>query len=184
MGPTPENYPQTMEQMIASNEARKPKKYTRREIIESNKAEISALVADFANRLEDQEKQKTKVSLRDTERVKQITLNYVRSCQITGTLPTISGIALACGYAPDSFRNYMLRNPDSETTKWIREMKSHFAELLNQASLAGNVAAIPAIFTLKASYGWNDQPEPEAIDNTGDDLSADAVAAKYDDLPD
>ena len=184
-GVKPKNYPMTFEQMTAYNEASKPKKLSRREYIESNKADISMLVGDLASRLEEKETNKDKASLKDTERIKDISLEYIRSCTVTGTLPTITGVALACGYAYRSFRAFMVKNPDHETTKWLYELKDHFAELLNQASLGGDVAPVPAIFTLKANYGWNDQPEIETKNNSeAEELTPDAIAAKYDDLPD
>lgn len=184
-GRPPNNLPQTFDQMVASNEERKPKMASRRAMIEANKSEISSLVSDLANRLEAQEQQTEKVNLRDTQRVKDISLQYLRSCEFTGTLPTMAGVALALGCVPVALNLFATRNPEHETAKWFRTLKSHFADLLNQAALAGDVAPIPAIFTLKASYNWNDQPEPEAKDNSdAEDLSPDAIAAKYEDLPD
>lgn len=184
-GREPNNYPMTFEQMVESNEARKPKKSDRRAILEANKTEISMLVGDLAKRLENQEETKTKVNLRDTERVKRISLEYIRSCQYTGTLPTMAGVSLALGCFSESLKVFILRNPGHETSQWFRVLKSHFADILNQAALAGDVAPIPAIFTLKASYNWNDQPEQEAKDNSEtEDMTPDAIAAKYDDIPD
>ena len=184
-GRKPNNLPQTFEQMIASNEARKPKKKSRRDYIDENKAEISMLVGDLADRLEAQEANRVKISLKDTESVKQITLTYIRSCQVTGTLPTQTGIALACGCDPYALDIFMRRNPDHSTTKWLKSIKAHFGDLLNRAALAGDVSPIPAIFTLKANYNWSDQPIQEAVDNSNtEELSPDAIAAKYDDMPD
>ena len=184
-GRPPNNLPQTYDQMVASNEARKPKKSDRRSILEANKEEISSLVGDLARRLDEQERNKAKIDLRDTERVKAISMEYIRSCVFTGTLPTIAGVSLALGVAPDTLQAFGARSPTHETAKWIKTLKSHFADLLNQAALAGDVAPIPAIFTLKASYNWNDQPEQETKDNSEtEDMSPDTIAAKYDDIPD
>ena len=186
-GRPPKNLPQTFDQMVASNEASKPKKSDRRSMIEANKFEIATLVGDLADRLETSERDKKdgiKINLRDSDRVKEITLKYIRSCQFTGTLPTLTGCALACGYTGNSFAYFIKNNPEHETTKWLSELKRQFGELLNQAALAGDVAPIPAIFTLKASYNWNDQPVQETVDNSeAEDLSPDAIAAKYEDLP-
>ena len=184
MGRPPERLPQTFEQMVASNEASKPKKWSRREIIEANKQEISDLIGDLADRLA--EGSAAKMDIRDTERVKSITQEYLRSCQYTGTLPTIAGLSLAMGYTQEGIIKFCNRNPNHETAKFWKMVKEHFADLLNQASLAGDVAPIPAIFTLKSNYGWNDQPEPVSRNNSDDmeDLSPETIAAKYDDLPD
>ena len=184
MGRPPNNLPMTFDQMVASNEARKPKKSDRRAILEANKQEISSLVGSLADRLEEANR-KPKVNLQDTERVKEICIQYIRSCEFTGTLPTLAGAELALGCSPSAFKTFKYRNPNHETTKWINAMRDHFAELLGQAALDGDVAAIPAIFTLKARYNWNDQPEIEAKDNNDtEDLSPDTIAEKYDDLPD
>lgn len=178
------NLPMTMEQMLVSNEERKPKKASRREVIEANKDTISALVGDLADRLEESEKYENRISLQDTEAVKDITLRYIRSCQISGVMPTMSGVALAIGIIPENMFRYMRLHKDSETTKWLQKCKTMFGDILGQASLDGAVAPIPAIFTLKANYGWRDDPEPEVQNNDGqEDLSPDAIAAKWQDLP-
>ena len=184
VGRPPGNLPQTFNQMVESNEARKPKKGDRRAYIEANKEQISALVGDLANRLE-QSEQRAKINLRDTERVKTISLEYIRSCQYTGTLPTLAGVSLALGCSEASLRTFKYNNPEHETAKWLSLLVKHFGEVLGQAALDGDVAPIPAIFTLKARYQWSDQVEPETKDNSGtEELSPDAIAAKYEDIPD
>lgn len=183
-GRHPKNLPQTMEQMLASNEERKPKKASRREIMESHKENISSLVGDLADRLEEAERTKRLTNLNDTEAVKDISLRYIRSCQISGVLPTMAGVALALGVHTVTLASYMQRNPDTPTGRWLKELKEQFGIILNQSALEGSVAPIPAIFTLKANYGWRDDPEPEAQNNDGqEDLPPDAIAAKWQDLP-
>ena len=167
-----------------TNEQNKPKKYSRREMIEANKDTISSLVGDLADRLE-QAEVRERISLQDTDSVKAQTMLYIRSCQISGVLPTIAGIALSLGVSPVSLSNFMRNYPDTETTKWLKTVKEHFGTLLAQAALDNAVAGIPAIFTLKANYGWRDDPEPEAQNNDGqEELPPDAIAAKWSDLPD
>ena len=74
---------------------------------------------------------------------------------------------------------------EEESAKWLIVVKQQFGDLVNQSALNGAVAPIPAIFTLKANYGWRDDPEPEVQNNDGrEDLTPDAIAAKWKDLPD
>ena len=184
-GRPPKRNPQTTEEMIVSNEARKPKKYSRREIMESHKDQISDLVGDLADRLEEAERTKKKVYLQDVDTVKDISLRYIRSCQISGVLPTLTGLALALGVTSDSLFRFIRVHPETESGRWFAELKNQFANILNQSALDGSVAPIPAIFTLKASYGWRDDPEPEVQNNDGqEDLTPDAIAAKWQDLLD
>ena len=184
MGRPPRSLPQTTEQMLVTNEQNKPKKYSRREMMEANKDTITALVGDLADRLEEAERCRTKISLGDAETVKAITLRYIRSCQISGVLPTMAGIALALGVSPNALVMYAKSHPESDTGKWLRMVKEHFGALLSQAALDNAVAPIPAIFTLKANYGWSDNPEPEVQNNDGqEELTPDAIAAKWQDLP-
>lgn len=176
--------PQTTHQMLVTNEQSKPKKYSRREIIEANKDTISALVGNLADRLEEAEKYDKRIDLRDTEAVKDITLRYIRSCQISGVMPTMTGLSLAIGCTVEHMSRFMAKNPDLDSAKWLRTVKQHFGDILGQASLDGAVAPIPAIFTLKANYGWRDDPEPEVQNNDGqEELTPDAIAAKWKDLP-
>lgn len=184
-GRYPKNYPMTTEQMIASNEALKPKRKSSRELMESHKDQISALIGNLADQLEEAEKIRKKIRLSDTETIKDISLRYIRSCQITGTMPTMTGLSLALGVAPDSLTNFIRTNKETESGKWFLELKCRFGEILGQSALDGSVAPIPAIFTLKANYGWRDDPEPEVRDNSNqEDLTPDAIAAKWQDLPD
>ena len=167
-----------------TNEQNKPKKYSRREMIEANKDTISSLVGDLADRLE-QAEVREKINLKDTDAVKAQTMLYIRSCQISGVLPTMAGISLALGVTPVGLTNFMKNNAETDTAKWLRNVKEHFGTLLAQAALDNAVAGSPAIFTLKANYGWRDDPEPEVQNNDGqEELTPDAIAAKYQDLPD
>ena len=167
-----------------TNEQNKPKKYSRREMIEANKDTISALVGDLASRLEEAEVRE-KINLKDADAVKSQAMLYIRSCQISGVLPTMAGIALALGVSPAGLANFTRMNPETETAKWLKTVKDHLGNLLAQAALDNAVAGIPAIFTLKANYGWRDDPEPETQNNDGqEELTPDAIAAKYQDLPD
>lgn len=179
-----EMVPQTTQQMLITNEQHKPKKQSRREVIEANKDTISALVGSLADRLEAAERYDKRVNLRDTETVKDITLRYIRSCQISGVMPTMTGLSLAIGCSVEHMSRFMAKEPEQESAKWLRTVKQHFGDILGQASLDGAVAPIPAIFTLKANYGWRDDPEPEVQNNDGqEELSPDAIAAKWSDLP-
>lgn len=184
----PKNYPMTMEQMLASNEERKPKKLSRRELLEANKATVQNIVDGLLCQLrqnEEDARNGVKISLRDTQRVKDISLQYIESCKISGTLPTVTGVALALGITTDAIVKFRSRNPDHETTKWFMSLTENFGQIMMQAALDGAVAPVPAIFTAKARYGWRDDPEPEVKDNSDtEELSPDAIAAKYSDLPD
>ena len=176
--------PQTTEQMLVTNEQRKPKRHDRREVIEANKETISALVGNLADRLEEAEIRE-KINLRDAEAVKIQAMRYIRSCQISGVLPTMTGLALALGASNEHLSRFMSKNQEEESVKWLYLVKQHFADILGQSALDGAVAPIPAIFTLKANYGWRDDPEPEVHNNDGqEELTPDAIAAKYQDLPD
>lgn len=184
-GRPPNNYPQTMDQMLATNERMKPKRPSKRDLIEANKDTISSIVGDLADRLEEAERCSKKADMRDLPTIKDITLRYIRSCQISGTVPSMAGLSLAIGITPQSMSIYMKRHPDSETTKWLKTIKEHFGDLIGQSALNGSVAPVPAIFVLKSNYGWRDDPEPEVQNNDGsEELSPDAIAAKWSDLPD
>lgn len=177
------NLPQTTEQMLMTNEMSKPKKYSRREIIEANKDTISALVGNLADRLEAAEMTE-RIDIRDTETLKDQTLRYIRSCQISGVMPTMTGLALAIGYAVETVSRFMAQHPEHDSAKWLKLVKQNFGDILGQSALDGAVAPIPAIFTLKANYGWRDDPEPEVQNNDGqEELTPDAIAAKWKDLP-
>lgn len=175
--------PQTTEQMLVTNEQRKPAHKKRREMLEANKDTVSDLVGNLAERLEEAEVREP-INLRDVHAVKSQTMLYIRSCQISGVLPTMTGLALAIGVAVETLSRFIHGHPEEESAKWLRLVKQQFGDLLNQSALNGAVAPIPAIFTLKSNYGWRDDPEPEVQNNEGrEDLTPDAIAAKWQDLP-
>lgn len=170
--------------MLVTNEQSKPAFKKRREMLEANKDTVSNLIGNLADRLEEAEFTE-KINLRDVNMVKAQAMRYIRSCQISGVLPTMAGLALAFGIAAETLSRFMSGHPEEESAKWLRVVKQQFGDLVNQSALNGAVAPIPAIFTLKANYGWRDDPEPEVQNNDGrEDLTPDAIAAKWKDLPD
>ena len=184
MSRQPKNLPQTTEQMLVTNEQQKPTFKKRREMLEANKDTVSNLIGNLADRLEEAEIRE-KINLRDVNTVKAQAMRYIRSCQISGVLPTMAGLALAFGVAAETLSRFMSAHPEEESAKWLIVVKQQFGDLVNQSALNGAVAPIPAIFTLKANYGWRDDPEPEVQNNDGrEDLTPDAIAAKWKDLPD
>ena len=72
------------------------------------------------------------------------------------------------------------RRKDKDTSK-----RKKFGEWTMTAALAGAAQTIAAIFLTKSRYGWSDVPEVQLKEpEVTDDETPDAIAARYEDLPD
>ncbi len=124
-----------------------------------------------------------RISLRDTQAVRNIALAYVNSCAQTGVLPSKMGLARACGITRKGIDDYMFRNPESETTVFLSLLFDAFAECLSNAALTGSCHPIFAIFVEKALFGWRDALTIEASPTNvlgSDEMTAADLQAKLD----
>ena len=125
-----------------------------------------------------------KVAWTDTEAIMETTLAYMAECQSLGIVPGMAGLAARLGRSRQALYAYMGRNPNSETTRWLKSVSDSFGEMTMTAALAGAVQPIAAIFISKSRYNWSDVPEVQLKESAEPEESPEAIAAKYADMPD
>ena len=128
-----------------------------------------------------------RILLTDTETVKRVTSEYLRSCARTGILPSKVGLARGLGCSRQALDSFVQHNPDHNTTVFLQIAFDAFSEILTMGSLVGANHPIVGIFVLKSLYGWRDNADiPEAISGgpLGNELSTEEILRKYSDLPD
>ena len=126
-----------------------------------------------------------KLSLTDTEAIKQQSLVYLQACANSGTTPSFSGLCRTLGYTRMAVYNFLHKQPEHETSKWLSMVSDAISEALADAALHGAVHPIVSIFVLKSRGGWHEDfvSEFDRNPNVGADAeSPEEIAERY--LPD
>ena len=110
--------------------------------------------------------QRGKVNLYETDTVIQITSEYLKGCQDTGTVPTVVGLSAAFGLSRQRVNEFMREHPGHRTTDFLDTFKEMAADVLIQAGLARYLSESLSIFLLKNCAAMSDRVEIEATANT------------------
>jgi len=177
---------QTFGEMVESGEnARKRGRIYREQSNEYLKGQLSELVNRTALELEGVATAQP-VSLRDTNEVKRRTLLYLRACETAACFPSIVGLARSMGLSRQAIYDVIWRKSPAETAEWLEICRDSFSDILAEASLKNQCAAIPAIFIQKAVYGLRESVEIVAKAETplGDTVDSKLLEARIADIPD
>lgn len=182
MGRKPENPPMTYPELVTDLEERRPTRLYKADAAEFADQRISDLVRAGTAELAKIADGTQTVSLNDVDSVKMQTMIYLRACETTATIPTMSGLARAFGMSTTALNKHIKLKPNSETTAWLEICRDTFADLLAESALRGTVQPIVSIFVLKAKHGWRDALtiEQAPINNPlGDARSQQELLAEY-----
>ena len=91
--------------------------------------------------------------------IKDQVLSYIRISGEHGNLPTMQGISRSLGHSRQSVYQFMDRNPQHETTKFLSLVKDGLSEMLDLAALSSAVQPVVAMFLLKCQYSYIDRAE-------------------------
>ena len=182
MSNKPRNRIQTYSEMVQANEERAASRMFSKDVDSAEK--ISALVSMARQELKDMP---DKISLGDTDCVKSITEQYLKSCDEVGVLPSKLGLCRAYGCSRQAVTDYMNHNPRHPTSEYLAIVFDAFNELLSNAALAGSVHPVYAIFLGKAVYGLRDTQTVEVVQPQTGPLFTETnpidIANKYNALP-
>ena len=143
---------------------------------------ISQLVRSVAA---DATKDRERINLRDTGRVREISEDYITACTQTPIIPSKSGLARALGYSRSGVWCFMRDNPEHPTSLYLDVLFDAFSECYDIAAMTGQIPAIFAIFIQKAQYGLRDNAPldiPTAADPLGNQKTTAEIMEKYMDL--
>ena len=167
-----------------------PAKYAgKQQTLQANVTRTSELIARAADEMQMANRPEVeRVPLRDLERVKVVAAEYLRDCAANGFLPTVRGIAARLGLARIALYEYARYHPGSDFSKWLEDFSDLCGELTMAAANDGTIAAVPAIFTAKARFGFREQPtQLEIVQSNsplGPVMDAEEIAERYAELPD
>lgn len=126
-----------------------------------------------------------RVDFSNVEDVRRRIVDYLKACQLSGTYPSVQGLAsFGFGISRQALNQWLRRdkNSSSEVAQLIGRATDMFADILTNQSLHNNANGIQALFQLKNNHAFADRVEIEPIiDNEPEReyLSAEEIAKKY-----
>lgn len=180
------NLPQTGPEMFEAELSRKGNRMYKQESAEFVDGQLTALVDDMADQLEKASSMEP-VALTDTERVKSITMKYLRACSTASTLPSMTGLSRSLGMTRQALYDCIARHSPRATAEWLTLCREGFAELLETGSLRNSTNPVVSIFLLKASYGYRESAEfiiggKEQLTAEDQEQIAAEIMSRYSDL--
>ena len=179
------NLPMTGPAMVEAELSRKGNRMYRAESSEFVDGQLTALVDDMAEQLE-QVADMTPVSLSDTSRVKSISLAYIRACAAASTLPNVTGSSRSLGLSRAAVYDCINRQSPREAADWLTLCREGFAELLENSSLRNSTNPVVSIFLLKAVHNYRESAElivsSKDTGPLGEQMTAEQIAQKYQDM--
>ena len=99
------------------------------------------------------------VSLKDTAEVKRRTVLYLKACEETSTIPSMTGLARSMGLSRQALYDVCWRGEPQDTAQWLTLCRDAFSDVLAQASLRNSCNGVVGIFLQKALYGLRETTE-------------------------
>lgn len=119
-----------------------------------------------------------KIDLHDTEQLIRVTDEYLSRCIRIGVLPTLQGVAAACGISRRMVYKYLEEHEGTETADYLERLRSAFTQMRIEAVDKNAAKEVMSIFLLKnSSQGFRDKIDFEPIqpNNPMQDLDAEAA---------
>ena len=137
---------------------------------EQFKAEqLSADIGRAVYALSQPEAEAERVDLNNAEDVRRRIVDYLRACQLSGTYPSVQGLAsFGFGISRQALNQWRQRdkNKGSESAALISRACDMFADILTNQSLHNNANPVQALFQMKNNHGFADKIEIEPIYDT------------------
>ena len=128
-----------------------------------------------------------KVDLNDTDAVQLQTDEYLRACEMTGTIPTLLGLSASLGISRQRVYKFIQQNERHPTAEFLESFRTAAAAVLAQGALTRTLDNSTSIFLLKNS-GQNlaDRHETELevkpYNPLGPELTAEEIREKWKDI--
>ena len=127
-----------------------------------------------------------RVDFSNVEDVRRRIVDYLKACQLSGTYPSVQGLAsFGFGISRQALNQWLRRdkNSGSEVAQLIGRATDMFADILTNQSLHNNANGIQALFQLKNNHAFADRVEVEPIiEKDEDDIghwTAERIRAQY-----
>lgn len=178
------NPPMTAEQISKLAEPTDSRVYAGKgQTTEVNRQLVCEIVGNMAAQMEQTADESRRFPLSDLQSVERIAMQYVQTCATKGSLPSVSGLAAALGRSRTAVYKYA--DDHKAFADFLADFSDRCGEAAAEAAIVGAVAPVPAIFTLKARFGWRDviSIEPIQKKSTITEEAAVEIAEKYLALP-
>lgn len=120
-----------------------------------------------------------KINLSNTDQLMQVTDEYLSRCIRIGVLPTLQGVAAACGVSRRMIYKYLEEHEDTPSADYLERLRSAFTQMRIEAVDKNAAKEVMAIFLLKnSSQGFRDKIDFEPIQPQNPLSDLDAVAAR------
>lgn len=164
------------EMLDTAESQKKQSKLYRAQSAEFVDERLSSLIAKTAAELAEIA-DKEPVSLTDTQRVKERTMVYLRACEESSCIPSISGLAVSMGLSRQAVYDCIWRQSPKATAEWLELCRDTFSNVLAESSLRNDCNPVVSIFLQKAIYGLKETITIEAKQETplGPILEADEL---------
>lgn len=172
--------------MVLDMKGKRKNKLYQGEREKASEEAISAIVSQMAEEMRGQAENAGRVSLRDTDTVKELSIRYLDVCAECGTLPSVRGLGAAMGMTRGALYEFCRTHPGHETSVWLAEFDEVCAESTMAAAMGNFINPITAIFITKARHNWRDTISVEAKvpeSPLGAPADVEAIAEKYRFLP-
>lgn len=120
---------------------------------------------------------------KDNEELKDRVNGYFYDCTSKGQLPTVEGLALACGVTRTTVYEWEVTKAhiNPERANIIKKAKQVLAEIDAKLASEGRIPQVVYIFRSKNYYGMKDQQEVVLTPNNplGDEQNAEQLKQKY-----
>lgn len=139
---------------------------------EETTGKISAIIAEKMLMLDTVNK-RGKVNLKDVAEVQSVSLAYLESCRRSDTLPSFEGLCVSMGYSRQWLYQFInTRKTDDPVVAYLNQLRTMFADIMQQASLKRYADCATTIFAMKnmTGLGYSDRG----------DLPPELPSAEYD----
>lgn len=112
-----------------------------------------------------------RIDLSDEEQVRQRIIDYLNACSLSGSYPTVQGLAsFGFGITRQALNQWRLRpgNIGKPSALLIDQATEMFGDILTNESLHNNANVVQSIFQLKNSHGFSDRVEFQQTYNEKD----------------
>lgn len=120
---------------------------------------------------------------KDNEELKDRVNGYFYDCTSKGQLPTVEGLALACGVVRQTLFDWetQRRSVNPERADIVKRARQVLAEIDAKLASEGKIPQVVYIFRSKNYYGMKDQQEVVLTPNNplGDEQNAEQLKQKY-----
>lgn len=120
-----------------------------------------------------------KIDLHDTDQLIKVTDEYLSRCIRIGVLPTLQGVAAACGVSRRMIYKYLDEHEGTQSADYLERLRSAFTQMRIEAVDRNAAKEVMSIFLLKnSSQGFRDKIDFEPVQPNNPMADLDAAAAR------